>query len=32
MEAKNVNVSYNFDLRSHVIAKQGNGSEEIACR
>ena len=31
-EAENVNVSYNFDLRSHVIAKQGNGSEEIACR
>ena len=27
-----INVSYNFDLRSHVIAKQGNGSEKIACR
>ena len=31
-EAKNVNVSYIFDLRSHVIAKCGNGSEEIAGR
>lgn len=24
-EAKKVNVSYNFDLRSHVIEKRGNG-------
>ena len=32
MEAKNVNVSCNFDLRLYVIAKQGNGRDEIACR
>ena len=31
-EAKNVNVSCNFDLRLYVIAKRGNGSKEIACR
>ena len=27
-----MNVCYNFDLKSHVIAKRGNSSEEIACR
>ena len=32
MEPKNVNVSYIFVLRSHVIAKGGKGSEEIAGR
>ena len=32
MEAKNVNVSCNFDLRLYVIAKRGNGRDEIACR
>ena len=32
MEPKNVNVSYIFVLRSHVIAKRGKGSEEIAGR
>ena len=31
-EAKNVKVSYIFDLRSRVSAKHGNGSEEIAGR
>ena len=31
-EAKNVNGSYIFDLRSHVTAKRGNRSEEIAGR
>ena len=31
-EPKNVNVSYIFVLRSHVIAKGGKGSEEIAGR
>ena len=30
--AKNVNISYFFDLRSHVIAKRRNVSEEIAGR
>ena len=30
--AKNVNISYIFDLRSHVIAKRRNVSEEIADR
>ena len=30
--AKNVNISYIFDLRSHVIAKRRNVSEEIAGR
>ena len=29
-ETKNVNDSYIFDLRSHVIAKRGSSSEEIA--
>ena len=29
-KAKNFNDSYIFDLRSHVIAKRGNRSEEIA--
>ena len=29
---KNVNVSYIFDLRFHVVAERGNGSEEIAGR
>ena len=28
-EAKSVNVSYNFHLRSHVISKRGNGTEEM---
>ena len=32
MEAKNVNSSYIFDLWSHVIAKRGNRSQEIAGR
>ena len=31
-EAKNLRVNYIFDLRSHVISKCGNGSEEIAGR
>ena len=31
-EAENVHVRHNFDLRSLVIAKCGNGSEEIAGR
>ena len=31
-EVKNVNVSCNFDLRSHFNANHGNGREEIACR
>ena len=31
-EAKNGNFSYIFDLRLHVIAKSGNGSQEIAGR
>ena len=31
-EAKNLNVSYIFSLRSHVKAERGNGSEEIAGR
>ena len=30
--AKNVNISYIFHLRSHVIAKRRNVSEEIAGR
>ena len=30
--AKNVNISYIFDLKSHVIAKRRNVSEEIAGR
>ena len=30
--AKNVNISYIFDLKSHVIAKRRNVSEEIASR
>ena len=31
-EAKNVNVSYNFELRSHVIAKRGNVDDKVtAC-
>ena len=29
-EAKNVNVCYNFDVRSHITAKRDNGSEESA--
>ena len=32
MEAKNINISYIFDVKSHVIAKCGNCSEEIAGR
>ena len=31
-DAKNANDSYIFDLRSYVIAKHSNGSEEIAGR
>ena len=31
-EAKNINIRYIFDLKSHVIAKRGNCSEEIAGR
>ena len=31
-EAKNINDSYNFDLRSHVSEKQGNRSKENAGR
>ena len=31
-EAKNVNVCYNFDVRSHITAKRDNGSEESACK
>ena len=31
-EAKNVNGRFIFVLRSHVIAKRGNGREEIAGR
>ena len=31
-DAKNVNGSYIFDLRSYVIAKHSNGSVEIAGR
>ena len=31
-EAKNVNVSYNFDLRSHVIEKRGNGLLGVICK
>ena len=32
MGAKNINDSYNFDLRSHVSEKQGNRSKENAGR
>ena len=31
-EAKNVNVSYNFDLRTHVIEKRGNGLLGVICK
>ena len=31
-EAKNVNVSYNFDLRSHVIEKRSNGLLGVICK
>ena len=31
-EAKNINISYIFDMKSRVIAKCGNCSEEIADR
>ena len=31
-EAKNINDSYNFDLRSHVSEKQGNRNKENAGR
>ena len=31
-EAKNINIRYIFDLKSHVIAKRGNCSKEIAGR
>ena len=31
-EAKNINIHYIFDVKSHVIAKRGNCSEEIAGR
>ena len=31
-EAKNVNICYNFGLRSRLIAKRDNGSEESACK
>ena len=29
---KSINISYNFDLRSHVISKWGNDNKEIAGR
>ena len=29
---QNVNVCYNFDSRSRVIAKRDNGSEDSACK
>ena len=32
MEAKNINVGFIFDLRSHVIANHGNVGEETASR
>ena len=32
MKVKNVNISYTFDLRLHVIAKCGKGSKETADR
>ena len=31
-EAKNGNICYNFGLRSRLIAKRDNGSEESACK
>ena len=31
-EAKNVNVSYNFDLRTNVIEKRGNGLLGVICK
>ena len=31
-EAKNVKVSYNFDLRSHVIAKRDNHLLRVMCK
>ena len=31
-ETKNINIHYIFDVKSHVIAKRGNCSEEIAGR
>ena len=31
-EAKYVNVSYNFDLRSHVIEKRGNCLLGVICK
>lgn len=31
-EAKNANVSYNFDLRTHVIEKRGNGLLGVTCK
>ena len=31
-EAKNVKVSYNFDLRTHVIEKRGNGLLGVICK
>ena len=32
MEAKKIDIRYIFDLKSHVIAKRGNCSKEIAGR
>ena len=31
-EAKNANVSYNFDLTTHVIEKRGNGLLGVICK
>ena len=31
-EAKNVNVSYNFDLRTHVFEKRSNGLLGVICK